>query len=112
MTTPFDSGFEPNPFAGMDGFETVETPYTSADLLRDAAVALANTGRPFEEGVASLLFRASDQWARMVTDTQRPSAGVDQPPAVHYGQPDKAVEAADTMFRREIATARAWMENQ
>lgn len=110
MTSPFETDFDSgNPFAGL---ETVETSYTSADLLRDAAIALANTGRPFEEGVASLLFRASDQWARMVTDTQAPSAGVDQPPGIHFGEPEKAAEHADRAFAREIATARAWMESQ
>lgn len=99
-----------NPFAflGTD----IEIDETSADLMRDAATSLANTARTFEEAVAAVLFNAADRWTQMVADTQRPSAGVDQPSADHFGQPDEAAAAADATFRREIATARSWMETR
>ena len=83
-------------------------------LVKGGCAIEAEAGEPstLDLALAAWISEQADRWDRMVADTTRGSAGVDQPPAVHFGRPEKAAAAADSAFRHAIAVAVAWKEQR
>ena len=59
--------------------------------------------------VADWLATEAAEWEVNFLATQAPSRGIDQPPALHYGDPEGAAKNADYHARRALAVARAYL---
>lgn len=59
--------------------------------------------------VADWLEIAANRWDQGFVDTQRPSAGVDQPPAIHHGDPVAAAANADWHAGNALTVATAYL---
>lgn len=88
----------------------------SAETLRRAAVAIHedqpgrdSAERDFYLAVADWLDDQATTWQRNFDATQQPSRGVDEPPAVHFGDPEAAAANADHHARHAIAVARTYV---
>jgi hypothetical protein len=85
----------------------------TADTLRRAAIyqrqvaSIRRVSLPWEGPLADWLDEAATGADRVFTATQSPSAGVDQPPGVAYGDPAKADRLAAEHYANALRVARA-----
>jgi hypothetical protein len=84
----------------------------SPALLRKAAERMTVDADVRWCAVAAWLVDQASGWEHTFAATQRPSAGVDCPPAVNYGQPDRARESADWHGRHALNTATTYLSGR
>ncbi|GHJ59168.1 hypothetical protein NOK12_16860 [Nocardioides sp. OK12] len=87
----------------------------AASRIRDQQRLAESEGRiDFREcaawlAVAEWLDMAAEKWRQDYEATQRPSPGIDQPPGIHFGNPDAAAANADWHAGNALKVARAYL---
>ncbi len=79
----------------------------TAHHLRTAAAKLREEGGARNFVIGDWLDDEAIDWERTFAIVQTPSPGVDDPPAIHYGDPKAAARCADHHARHALAVANA-----
>ena len=82
--------------------------YGGTENGHEFARHIAAWSPPVALAVADWLDEQASVWTACYAATQQPSRGVDQPPALHHGDPASAAQNADSHVSRALAVCAAW----